>query len=49
MSESDRSRSFLDGARVDDAVFRLRPDYRALLASAPGLAVATRHITPGTD
>lgn len=37
MSESVRARSFLDGARVDDAVFRLRPDYRALLVTLDGL------------
>ena len=29
---------FLDGARVDDAVFALRPDYRALLIAAEGIA-----------
>ena len=37
MSETDRSRSFLDGARVDDAVFGLRPDYRALLVAVDGI------------
>jgi DNA/RNA-binding domain of Phe-tRNA-synthetase-like protein len=37
MSEADRSRSFLDGARVDDAVFGLRPDYRALLVAVDGI------------
>ena len=29
---------FLAGARVDDAVFALRPDYRALLIAAEGIA-----------
>ncbi|MEI2784165.1 MAG: phenylalanine--tRNA ligase beta subunit-related protein [Candidatus Nanopelagicales bacterium] len=29
---------FLDGARVDAAVFALRPDYRALLIAADGIA-----------
>jgi DNA/RNA-binding domain of Phe-tRNA-synthetase-like protein len=29
---------YLDGARVDDAVFRLRPDYRALLLAVDGIA-----------
>lgn len=28
---------FLDGAHVDDAVFALRPDYRALLITAAGI------------
>jgi DNA/RNA-binding domain of Phe-tRNA-synthetase-like protein len=28
---------FLDGARVDDAVFELRPDYRAVLLAVEGL------------
>lgn len=37
MPEPGRLRSFLDGARVDDAVFRLRPDYRALLVAVDGL------------
>jgi DNA/RNA-binding domain of Phe-tRNA-synthetase-like protein len=37
MSESARLRSFLDGARVDGAVFGLRPDYRALLVAVDGL------------
>lgn len=35
MAESVRP--FLDGARVDDVVFRLRPDYRALLVAVDGL------------
>ncbi|OUM42718.1 B3/B4 domain-containing protein [Arthrobacter sedimenti] len=30
-------REFLDGARVDDAVFSLRPDYRAVLLAVNGL------------
>ena len=34
--------SFLDGAYVDDAVFELRPDYRALLVAVDG-------ITPGVS
>lgn len=33
-------RTFLDGARVDDAVFALRPDYRALLLAVDGLGPA---------
>jgi DNA/RNA-binding domain of Phe-tRNA-synthetase-like protein len=37
MADADRLRSFLDGARVDAAVFELRPDYRALLAAVDGL------------
>ena len=37
MSESARLRSFLDGAQVDGAVFRLRPDYRAMLVAVDGL------------
>jgi DNA/RNA-binding domain of Phe-tRNA-synthetase-like protein len=32
--------SFLHGARVDDAVFALRPDYRALLLAVDGLVPA---------
>jgi DNA/RNA-binding domain of Phe-tRNA-synthetase-like protein len=40
MAETSTWREFLDGARVDDAVFTLRPDYRALLLAADG-------ITPG--
>ncbi|GAA3756972.1 DNA/RNA-binding domain of Phe-tRNA-synthetase-like protein [Spinactinospora alkalitolerans] len=34
---SDDPRSWLDLAHVDDAVFELRPDYRALLVLADGL------------
>jgi DNA/RNA-binding domain of Phe-tRNA-synthetase-like protein len=34
---SDRLRTLLDGAGVDDAVFALRPDYRALLVAVDGL------------
>jgi DNA/RNA-binding domain of Phe-tRNA-synthetase-like protein len=37
MSDPDRLRTFLDGARVDSAVFMLRPDYRALLVVVDGL------------
>ena len=33
--------AFLDGASVDDAVFALRPDYRALLLAVDGLDPAT--------
>ncbi|WP_458315996.1 B3/B4 domain-containing protein [Mycolicibacterium brisbanense] len=29
--------AFLDGARIDDAVFALRPDYRAVLLAVDGL------------
>ncbi len=36
MSESPGLRSFLHGARVDGAVFGLRPDYRALLVAIDG-------------
>ncbi|SER29312.1 B3/B4 domain-containing protein [Microlunatus flavus] len=33
-------REFLDGAQVEDAVFALRPDYRALLLAVDGLTPA---------
>jgi hypothetical protein len=33
--------AFLAGARVDPAVFRLRPDYRALLLAVGGLDTST--------
>jgi DNA/RNA-binding domain of Phe-tRNA-synthetase-like protein len=36
--------TFLDGARVDDAVFALRPDYRAVLLAVDGLVPG-----PGDD
>ncbi|MCW2521121.1 MAG: hypothetical protein JWR46_3740 [Mycobacterium sp.] len=37
MDEALRLDAFLDGARVDDAVSALRPDYRAVLLAADGL------------
>lgn len=37
MDEALRLDAFLDGARVDDAVSALRPDYRAVLVAAAGL------------
>lgn len=37
MAETSTWREFLDGARVDDAVFRLRPDYRVLLLAVDGM------------
>lgn len=44
MPESVRSASLLDEARVDGAVFALRPDYRALLVAVDGLTPS-----PGDD
>jgi DNA/RNA-binding domain of Phe-tRNA-synthetase-like protein len=38
MAETSSWEKFLDGARVDDAVFALRPDYRALLLAVDGIA-----------
>jgi DNA/RNA-binding domain of Phe-tRNA-synthetase-like protein len=38
MAETSSWQEFLDGARVDDAVFTLRPDYRALLLAVDGIA-----------
>jgi DNA/RNA-binding domain of Phe-tRNA-synthetase-like protein len=38
MAETSNWQDFLDGARVDDAVFALRPDYRALLLAVDGIA-----------
>lgn len=38
MAETSNWQDFLDGARVDDAVFTLRPDYRALLLAVDGIA-----------
>jgi hypothetical protein len=35
--ESGMLHEFLDGGRVDAAVFALRPDYRALLLAVDGL------------
>jgi hypothetical protein len=40
MPESGMLHEFLDGGRVDAAVFALRPDYRALLLAVDGLARA---------
>ena len=37
MAEAFLLDTFLDGARVDDAVFALRPDYRAVLLAVDGL------------
>lgn len=37
MTEPGRLQDFLDSARVDEAVFALRPDYRALLIVVDGL------------
>ena len=38
MAETSNWQDFLDGAHVDDAVFTLRPDYRALLLAVDGIA-----------
>jgi DNA/RNA-binding domain of Phe-tRNA-synthetase-like protein len=40
MPDLDGLGRFLAGARVDPAVFELRPDYRALLVAADGLTAA---------
>jgi len=37
MHDLQALQAFLDGAHVDDAVFALRPDYRALLIAVDGL------------
>jgi DNA/RNA-binding domain of Phe-tRNA-synthetase-like protein len=37
MGDVGELRELLDAARVDDAVFALRPDYRAMLVAADGL------------
>lgn len=37
MTETRQLQKFLDAARVDEAVFALRPDYRALLIAVDGL------------
>ena len=37
MSDVDMLKGFLAGAHVDDAVFALRPDYRAMLLAVAGL------------
>jgi len=37
MTDAAALRGFLDGARIDDAVFALRPDYRGLLIAVDGL------------
>jgi DNA/RNA-binding domain of Phe-tRNA-synthetase-like protein len=37
MAETSPWQEFLDGAWVDEAVFTLRPDYRALLLAAEGM------------
>ena len=37
MNDVDMLKGFLAGAHVDDAVFALRPDYRALLLAVDGL------------
>jgi DNA/RNA-binding domain of Phe-tRNA-synthetase-like protein len=44
MAEALPLDTFLDGARVDDAVLTLRPDYRALLLAVDGLVPG-----PGDD
>jgi DNA/RNA-binding domain of Phe-tRNA-synthetase-like protein len=44
MAEALLLDTFLDGARVDDAVFALRPDYRAVLLAVDGLVPG-----PGDD
>jgi DNA/RNA-binding domain of Phe-tRNA-synthetase-like protein len=44
MADRDDLERFLSEARVDDAVFTLRPDYRALLLAADGLVPG-----PGDD
>jgi DNA/RNA-binding domain of Phe-tRNA-synthetase-like protein len=38
VAETGDWQEFLDDARVDDAVFTLRPDYRALLLAVDGIA-----------
>jgi DNA/RNA-binding domain of Phe-tRNA-synthetase-like protein len=40
MGDAGALEEFLAGARVDDAVFALRPDYRALLLAVDGLVPA---------
>jgi hypothetical protein len=37
MSDTDGLGDFLAGAHIDDAVFALRPDYRAVLIAVDGL------------
>ena len=44
MAEAFLLDTFLDGARVDAAVFALRPDYRAVLLAVDGLVSS-----PGDD
>jgi DNA/RNA-binding domain of Phe-tRNA-synthetase-like protein len=44
MTETTTLETFLDQARIDDAVFALRPDYRALLIAVDGVTPG-----PGTD
>jgi DNA/RNA-binding domain of Phe-tRNA-synthetase-like protein len=41
MPETSDLRRILDGAHVDDAVFALRPDYRALLLAVDGITPVT--------
>ena len=48
MAEACLLDTFLEGARVDDAVLALRPDYRAVLLAVDGLVpgpgdAAARH------
>ena len=40
MAEAQALEAFLDGARVDDAVWTLRPDYRAVLLAVDGLTAS---------
>ena len=37
MADARMLQTALDGARVDDAVFTLRPDYRGVLLAVDGL------------
>ena len=41
MTDEATLERFLAGASVDDAVFALRPDYRALLIAVDGLVPAS--------
>jgi len=47
MSETAALDEFLAGARVDDDVFALRPDYRALLLAVDGIAAGPSDATTG--
>ncbi|HEX5860695.1 MAG TPA: phenylalanine--tRNA ligase beta subunit-related protein [Nocardioides sp.] len=47
MTDDAHLRDFLAGARVDDAVFGLRPDYRALLIAVDGIEPGPSDDTSG--